>query len=196
MSLNVVPLAVKKSLDPRLNIREGGRVYVVQTGAQVNSYQQFFSATPSNSSISISTNPPSTGIAISRKIMKRAQFDITVRGNNTTGGPLLVSQCHAPRFMPLNAITTSEAITINNATISETQQEVYSYLMRYHSNFNDKLDDPYPSYMDTTQTYREAVESSKNPLADYLNSTSNDARGSYVGYQVLDNQELRSGYFQ
>jgi hypothetical protein len=190
MSLNLVPLPVVKSLDPRLDIKEQPRRYVVQTGAQINSFQTFFQGTPSNSSISISCNPPSAGIVVSRKVLKRAIFDITVTGTNESKGPLLVSNCHAPRFMPINAVTTSESMTINNVTISETQQlQTYPYLMRYHNNFNDKLDTIYPSYMDAAQTYKEGLDTFKNPLADYLNSSCNDTRGSYVGYEVLDNKD-------
>ena len=43
--------------------------------------------------------------------------------------------------------------------------------------------------MDTAQTYREGLDTFKNPLADYYNSSCNDTRGSYVGYEILDNKD-------
>ena len=49
MSLNSNPLNVQRVLDPRLNIKEGQKLYTVVGGSMVNSWQQFNATNVNNS---------------------------------------------------------------------------------------------------------------------------------------------------
>ena len=189
MSLNVPSVQVARVTDPRLRINIK-RDYIALKGSLVNSFQQYNSVNSNNSSLQITCNPPNRGIVISRLIYKRVSFDVQITGSNTGQSNLLVDGYHAPRFMPLLSVITSESMTINNSTISQSPMSQYWIeLMRYNNEFDNRNGalSMCPSYMDQTQTYEEASQSLRNPLAKYIDNSYEVPRGGFVGYEILTN---------
>lgn len=189
MSLNNPPVQVVSVMDPRLEVQQK-RHYVALKGAQVNNWQQFPATTRNNSNVQISCNPPSREIGISRLVLKRFVFTVTVTGTNTGGSPLLVSKYYAPRCMPIASITQSETIQINNAVV--TQAPVAQYwptLMWYNNEFKNR-NGQYslaPSMLDQAQDYSQTVNTARNPLGVYGDTSFDQTRGSYAGMRVISN---------
>lgn len=186
MSLNITPVRAALVLDPRLNIATE-KDYAVLKGASVNSFQQFPSTTASSSNVQITCNPPSRSTAISRLVFKEVIYNINVTGTNTSGGPLLISGYYGPRFMPALSTTTSETITIDNASISAAPLNDYMpALLWYHNQFHNS-NGQYslaPSMKDQSQRYEDAVQTTRNPLANYFANAYESSRGGYPGLVI------------
>lgn len=190
MSLNTPPVRAVKVLDPRLELNHE-RDYVVLKGAHVNSWQAFPATNKNDSSVQITCNPPNRKIAISRLVLKKFDFTITVNGTNTSGGPLLVDGYFAPRAYPISAVTSSEQMTINNDTITQAPvQQYWGALLRYHNKFEASRFAQLsltPSMLDQFQLYTDGQQSVRNPLAAYGDNSMENTRGGYVGMKVMTN---------
>ena len=187
MSLNSNPLNVQRVLDPRLNIKEGQKLYTVVGGSMVNSWQQFNATNVNNSNIQITANPPSQNICISRLVYKRVVFSFSVQGTNTSGGPLLNSGFYGPRAMPLTAVTQAESVTLGNDTITQSPiQQYWRAMLRYRNDLDNRngIFSLSPSMLDQHQKYEDAVGGVRNPLAGYDDNSAEQTRGSYVGFQL------------
>src|ERR1700679_398955 len=93
------------------------RVFTAVKGSLVSNAITFPAPSPNNSSVTIICTPPSADIGISRYILKRAQWTVTVTGTNTSGSPTLLQPGYfAPRSFPILAISNTEQFTINQAT--------------------------------------------------------------------------------
>lgn len=190
MSLNVPKVNVVSVRDPRLDI-DFQKDYVALKGSLVNSCQQFSATNFSSSSCQITCNPPSRNIAISRLVFKRMTFTVTITGTNTSGGPLLVQNYYAPRFMPLASVTTAEQITINNATITQAPMSQYAptiwgwYQNDYHNRFGQYS--LFPSMLDQAQAYSDTAQTARNPLSKYSDQALDNSRGGYSGMVVTSN---------
>lgn len=193
MSLNNNPsVKVAKVIDPRLNINNE-RYYVALKGSKVVNFQTFPSTNINNSSVNITANPPSSDIVISRKVTKRFVFDIAVTGTNTGPGNLLTEGFFAPRFLPCMSVTTSESITLNNDTFTQSPILQYMpYLLRYNNMFENRNSvlSISPSMMDQSIEYSDLTSTVRNPLASYGNNSYEVTRGAYVGMEVLTNTPL------
>jgi hypothetical protein len=186
MSLNVNPLKVGKVLDPRLEINSE-KEYIALKGALVNSWQQFPASNVNNSSFQITCNPPNRDIAISRIVFKKVTFNITVTGTNTSGGTLLNAGYIGPRAMPLTCVTQSEQITINNDTITQAPvQQYWRALLRYRNDYENRFGamSLAPSMLDQFQDYEQGVNTVRNPLASYGDSSFENTRGGYSGFTI------------
>jgi hypothetical protein len=187
MSLNVNPLRVQRVVDPRLEIKEGSRLYNAVGGSMVNSWQQFNATNRNNTNIQITCNPPSQNICISRLVYKRVSFNWRIDGVNTSGGVLLNSGYVAPRCMPLTSITNAEQITLGNDTI--TTAPVHQYwraLLRYRNDLENRngVFSLSPSMLDQHQDYADGVGGIRNPLAGYDDNSAESTRGSYTGFSI------------
>jgi hypothetical protein len=186
MSLNVNPLKVGKVIDPRLEINTQ-KEYIALKGALVNSWQQFPASNVNNSSFQITCNPPNRDIAISRIVFKKVTFNITVTGTNTSGGTLLNAGYIGPRAMPLTCVTQSEQITINNDTITQAPvQQYWRALLRYRNDYENRFGamSLAPSMLDQFQDYEQGVNTVRNPLASYGDSSFENTRGGYAGFTI------------
>lgn len=186
MSLNVNPLKVGKVIDPRLEI-SSEKEYIALKGALVNSWQQFPATNVNNSSFQITCNPPNRDIAVARLVFKKVSFDITVTGTNTSGGTLLNEGYIAPRAMPLTCVTQSEQMTINNDTITQAPvQQYWRALLRYRNDYENRFGamSLAPSMLDQFQEYDDGVNTVRNPLGAYGDSSFDNTRGGYSGFVI------------
>ncbi len=179
--------------DPRLEI-ESQRPYVVLSGAQVNSFQTFNATNHNNQSVQITCNGPNASIAITRLVLKKFVFNITVRGTNgSEDSPLLVPGFFSPRFLPISQVTSSESISIQNDVISNAPVNQYLIpMMNYNNEWKERngLLSMAPSMMDQFQNYEDGVNSFRNPLLDYEEGSPYEVpRGAYVGMRVLTNED-------
>lgn len=189
MSFNQIPIEVTKITDPRLQINNK-REYVVLKGSLVNSWQQFPATNLSQSNIQITCNPPSRDITISRLVLKRFSFDITVTGTNASAGPLLNSGFYAPRAYPLLSITSAEQVSINNATITQAPMQQYWPSLMWYQNDGANRFGQYsltPSMLDQFQRYEDGIGSVRNPLSEYKDNSYENTRGGYSGFVVNSN---------
>jgi hypothetical protein len=186
MSLNSNPLKVVKVMDPRLQISQE-KDYIASKGGVVNSWQQFPSVNTNSSSVQVTLNPPNRDIVVSRLIYKKAVYNWTITGTNTSGGTLLNAGYHAPRAMPMTATTQSESITINDDTITQAPvQQYWRALLRYRNEFANRWGafSLAPSMLDQFQEYSDGVNTIRNPLAAYGDNSYENTRAGYVGYVV------------
>ena len=186
MSLNINPLVVKAVVDPRLEI-SSQKDYICVKGALVNSWQAFPATNVNNSSFTISCNPPSRDIAISRLVFKRVTFEWSITGTNTSGGTLLNVGYYGPRCMPLTSVTSSEQVTLNNDTITQAPiQQYWRALLRYRNDFADRFGamSLAPSMLDQFQDYSDGSASVRNPLSGYGDNSYENTRGGYAGFTI------------
>jgi len=192
MSLNVPQVPVAAVMDPRLQINQV-RDYVALKGSMVNTFQQFPASNVSNASVQITCNPPNRGIAISRVVLQRATFDITITGTNTTIGPLLSPGFYGPRAMPLTMVQNALQVTINNVTLTQSPvQQYWGALMWLGDNDFENRFGQYslaPSYLDQFQDYADGAGSVRNPLAQYGDNSFENTRGGYAGLELLTNTQ-------
>ena len=187
MSLNNPAVEVARINDPRMEINRR-RFYTALKGSMVNTHQQFPATNISTSSVQITCNPPNRGIVIARKVLKEAEFDITIQGTNLGGTNLLVDGFYALRAFPLTNVTASESVTINNATLTQAPLAQYwPELLHYHNEFKTRFGQysTTPSMMDQSQRYEDLVGSVRNPLALYGDNSYEQTRGSFPGLTIV-----------
>jgi len=193
MSLNEPRTNIARVMDPRININNN-RTYAVLIGGSVNNFQQFPATNVNNDSVQITMNPPSNLMIVSKRILKKFSFDISITGTNT--GPsnsLLVPGYYAPRFLPIMNITGAESLTINNDTLTQAPiNQYFTELLRYNNEFDyrNSLLSLSPSMMDQAQNYSDTVASARNPLGTYTSDSYEVPRGGYVGLEVLTNTKF------
>jgi len=189
MSLNNPAVQVARVMDPRLEINRR-RHYVALKGAMVNTHQQFPATNISASSCQISCNPPNRGIAIARKVLKEGEFDVVLNGTNTGVNPLLSEGYYALRQFPLTQVTSSESLTLNNATFTQAPLSQYwPEVLNYHNEYKTRFGQYSltPSMADQSQTYEELAGTVRNPLAAYGDNSYEQTRGSFPGLTVVSN---------
>jgi len=187
MSLNVNPLGVQRVIDPRLEITEGKKRYNVVGGAMINAWRYHPATNVSNSNFSISCNPPSRDICVSRYVLKKVVFSWTITGVNSSGGKLLNDGYIAPRALPLTSVTQSESITLGGDTITQAPLSQYwRALLRYRNDLESRngVFSLCPNMLDQHQEYSDGVGGIRNPLAGYDDNSSEFTRGSYVGFTI------------
>ena len=189
MSLNNPAIQVARVMDPRLEINRR-RHYVALKGAMVNTHQQFPATNISASSVQISCNPPNRGIAVARKVLKQGEFDVIINGTNTGVDPLLSLGYYALRQFPLTQVTSSESLTLNNATFTQAPLSQYwPEILNYHNEYKSRFGQfsLTPSMADQAQTYEELAGTVRNPLAGYGDNSYEQTRGSFPGLTVISN---------
>lgn len=186
MSLNVVKVKTMEVLDPRLNLRNE-REYIVLRGSSVNSFEQFSATNPANSGVTISCNPQSKDIAISRLIFKKFIFDIDITGTNAGSGNLLREGFYGPRAYPLQAVTINESLSWGTVSTETNQGYVmWPAMLWYHNRHNNRFNQGSltPSMMDQSQQYGGTSDTNRNPLSKYSDQAYEMSRGGFSGMVV------------
>ncbi|HXS59223.1 MAG TPA: hypothetical protein VN703_00225 [Candidatus Sulfopaludibacter sp.] len=189
MSLNVSPTRVVKVMDPRLKL-SNERVFAAIQGGRVISGQTFPATVINNSSLAITCNPPSRGVAISRRVRKRFRYDISITGTNTGGGPLLNPGYYGPRNMPIAMTTISESWQLENDTVTQQPIQQYAQCLQWYHNDFDVRNREYgesPSMLDQFQNYADGANSIRNPLGGYGDNSYETTRAGFSQFQVLTN---------
>jgi hypothetical protein len=181
---SIKPVVYENVVDPRLGCLEFAQKqqrWGIFTGAEgMNSVQQNASSY-STSGISFNFNTQSPSTIIDRKIYCRAQFQCVFTGRAPVGQPLLSSEFHAPRCLPLSAVTSSLKVSINGSSVETTYNTALQGLLRYNLDDNCKEIDlsMSPSAQDKYQRYIDGVGSVRNPLSNYQNSGKDTGRGAF-----------------
>ena len=180
---------VVKVITPEL-VLNNIRRYAAVKGALVKSSQVFPASNVTNSSIQITCTPPSADIAISRNVMKRFTYMVTIAGTNTSGSPtLLQSGAIAPRLWPIMSSTVSESMTINNTTVTQSPvNNMWPALLHYNDCFciRNGVHSPASSSFDKYQNYADGFGAYNNPLNSYTGSPFEMGRAA-ANFSIITN---------
>ena len=140
-------------------------------------WRQWISTSYSNVSTTWSMPSPNTSIYIDRMILCATPITITYAGTST--GSLLENGKDALRAFPIASITTSNQLTLNNATFTFQTSELVPKMARFWD--TDSYDNHgFPSMLDTYQRYQDGDATNANPLANYGNMVGKvQPRGAY-----------------
>lgn len=182
-----------KVLDPRMQFQQG-RNFLALRGASIINAAQYQQSSVSNSSVTITCNPPKSLVAMCKEVLLHMTFSITVTGTNTTSPAtaLLTSGYYGPRAYPLSAIISSETMNINNDSYTIQGGNLFwKALLRMKGDYIDRERDysTAPSMMDNSGQYLDdssATTSVKNPLGSW-DSSYEDTRTSFSGFTVVSN---------
>ena len=132
---HVIPV---KTLDPKMRFSEYKSFGVIESGVQAM-YQAITSNSSSDSNIQANIQPPAPNIAMSREILCRVTFRVTLTGTagSGTGGLLLYDPVYdCPRSAPLARITTAAQSTINSGSVQQVNFRAIDPIL--HCNISDR----------------------------------------------------------
>ncbi len=152
---------------PQISLGER-KYYTAVRGPLLTSWTVFQANSRSNSSISVTCNPPTRSQIVSRRVLLSVQFTATFAG---TGNPLLqLGVNDGLRAYPLACVISSQTMDVaNTKTQSQSLNQYMPAILRYSNDF-DSQNRNYsmtPSMFDTYQEYGQwaLYGSAKNPLA-------------------------------
>ena len=180
---------IQKVNDPRLEIDQE-KVYISLKGASVNSFQEFPASNVSMDSVQITCNPPSRNIVISRLVIKKAKFLITITGTNAGVGNLLTAGNYGPRAFPIMCVTNTEQFVIGDDTVTASPVQQYLRALLWYRNGLKNRNGQFsmtPAMLDQFQNYIDGVNTNRNPLGAYGDNTTEQTRASYIGFTLLTN---------
>lgn len=179
-TVGFAPIKVVGVLDPRVKI-DNERNYAVLSGISQVSYRPNISTSYNSSNVTHSAPPPNSGIIVDRRIYRRWFVQFVFTG---TGNPLIeLGTNDGLRAAPIASCVTTDAVTINNTTVSMNTSDIIQGLLRYQLYGKDAdLDySTFPSMLDQYQEYNDWVTygSARNPLAMYGENGCQCPRGGF-----------------
>ncbi len=210
LSLNIIPLEIRRAVCPELNIRDGSqRTYnVADCGLDVN-VQEFKCNNVSNSTCPFKTDPQSSSTVRDSDVRSRNQYQVTLNvtaigttpalslkgGVTTSAGPIeLDSQEDAPRSWPIHSCLNTIDCKINGQSMTTDPKE-YIHAFERIQNFKSDQDSQFstfPSMPDSFQDYRSGTGTSRNPLSAYGNNSAQMSRGSWILDEVTVNSATQA----
>lgn len=181
MSLSLYPAKTIVSVtDPRLDFDLPG-VQVISGCATQLIYNKFPASNPSGSLLKFNTTQTPTQ-AISTKMYVEIEFEVDLQLTNAVS--VIRDNRFAPRFMPLNSVTTSATLEINSAQNNIFPSQIVDSLLRYDNDIMDLNTNmsTFPSMMDTFQQYNDGLE---RPANDITPPGGPDSLGYGSGGSVL-----------
>ena len=178
----------KLVIDPRVDAEEQPTYYIEKAADYVRYYQDV-----STSSIHFSIVPPNKNIYVNKKMYITLTADFTFAGDAGVGNVLMPSityggveylagQTDALRWMPLQSVTESLSITLNQTTISQNLSDFIEALSRNGLTEHYEARDLSlgPSMHDQFQALGDWVRfgNARNPLASYGNNPLQPPRGA------------------
>lgn len=212
MSLNIIPLEIRRAVCPELNIRDGSkRTYnVADCGLDV-SVQEFSCNNVSNSTCPFKTDPQSSSTVIDPDVRLRNQYEVTLNvlaigvmpalalkgGVLTSATPVeLDSQEDAPRSWSTHSCLNTIDCKINGQSMTTDPKE-YIHAFERIQNFKHDQDSKFstfPSMPDAFQDYITGAGSNRNPLASYGNNPAQMSRGSWLLDEVSINTPTQAKF--
>lgn len=180
---------IQKVNDPRLEIDQE-KIYISLKGASVNSFQEYPAPSVSPDSVQITCNPPSRNIVVSRLVIKKAKYLITITGTNLGVGALLTEGNYGPRAFPIMSTTNTEQFVIGDDTVTASPVQQYTRALLWFRNGTKNRNGQFsltPAMLDQFQDYSDGVNTNRNPLGAYGDNPHEQTRGSYVGLKLLTN---------
>lgn len=193
MSDNSIKLEVIEVIDPVLNLEHSRKYGVYNAGSEIQ-YSRFDSQSSTNTSqVTIVCNPPNVDTIIHPQITQSVPINISFTGDAGVGNKLFASSygiTDAPRAFPLAQIQQSLAMTWNGYAITTNLNEYLNAFLRYNNyvwEFDSKLSTS-PSMLDQFQEYADGIGSTRNPLANYLDNSTQVPRGGFNIFVISDTQ--------
>jgi hypothetical protein len=113
--------------------------FAVYQGASSNTFQQFTAVSNSNSNLTFNIQIPSESVVISREVLIRTQFTVTLTVGQT-GTPIVAGQTafnygvtDAFQAFPLSKSFLTTTATINNSNVSTNTQDILDILLRMNN---------------------------------------------------------------
>lgn len=190
MSLNSIPLSVCREVDPIVDMAKlNHREYASFDGGAETTYQQYLAQNVSNSTIQITTIPPSQQTIIDPKVYAQVTYNLAFTGTSTSGNLLQLGTADAPRAFPFSQTTNTMSASINGQTISCLLSQYFNALIRY-SDFYDAMDVEFgttPTQLDQCTDYANLYGTNRNPFALFGENVLQASRGGFSGIQVVSN---------
>ena len=184
MSLAAEKLQRFRVVDKRTDITEQ-RYYKIFQGGQDQTIQAFGANSYNQSAANFTVNTPSLDTIIDRLVWIEFPITITLSGpgSNTYGNNIIsYGQGDAFRAFPIDAITNNCQVLINGVSVNIPSYQAIRHLMRFYDwqkSFTNNLS-MFPDMLDQTERYGDALNSIRNPLANYFSSDAwSNPRGSF-----------------
>ena len=175
------------SQDQRLSQISESRPIEVLNGPNSSTFNVFTPTTTTNSLIDFNVSIPSQSLCVDRHVLISATVNLEIDISVTTAGdiPFLYGMSNGFAPYPLNNIFTNSSITVNNANINSSTQNIISPLLRLNESAElQRHNSMTPSMPDSSYLYyADGLQSNNNVLADYQNGSYNNnlnPRGSYA----------------
>lgn len=191
MSLNINPLSVVQTLEPRTRVYNE-RQYAIFRGGKQSSWKPVVSTSFSDTSIQFTAPPPNPQIIVDRKVKLNTHLLVTLTGNTGTANNLYnpANNNDAPRSHPLQRIINTMAVTLNNTQVSNNNSDVVDPIFYYGDDDKKReIDNSLsPAMLDQSQQYSDLNGGVRNPLNNYASSVSgaDTGRGAF-NFTVLTN---------
>lgn len=189
MSKNILPLEVIQSYDPLIDISSlDKRMYEIYNGGSVISYQQYIAQNVNNSSIQVTTLPPSDATIIDPKVYAQVEYTMSFVGATGTGNLIQVGSYDAPRAFPLSQTTTTLAATINGQSITTLLNQYVDAACRYNGTLYE-VDKEFgtPTQLDQCTDYANLVNTNRSPFVLFGENTFQRSRGAFSGIEIVSN---------
>lgn len=187
MSLSLTEIETIRVVDPVLE--NGQKMYSIYQGSSNITGYSYTSNNYSNSACSFSVFPPSQ-VAIDKSWILNTFVELTFAGTSTTGNLLQVGSNDAPRRFPINTSIANINISLNNQTITQTNNnDVLDAITRYFASDHDNcfLFAGTASKPDQFQEYSDygTYGANRSELNLYGGSeSSHDARSALLGVSI------------
>lgn len=165
--------------DPRIDVTSELSQVITRGGQRLTQYTQSCDST-STSQSNWSFQPPSTKIIVSRKFLLRLRVKFTaVGGEFQRGVATSLRQC------PINSVIDVMNVSLNGGNISDNTSRRIHAMLRYNNDGKSRDNALSPMMPDQYQTYEDWTDpvyggSSRNPMAAYGETLSQQNRGSFV----------------
>ena len=208
MSRAIDPITSVKAIDPRVNFTQPS--YLIQQGASQSTAKRIIALSYNEASITFSCPPPNQRIAVDRKVFIGLPVRLTFTG--TSVGPTLLQpgSNDAPRSYGMSKICSTIQVVLNNTTISCNISDYIDALLHYNNDLKVRQFElsGTPTMLDTMQDYAQyaaafapipptgpsagsvfagsrPLGSARNPLANYGENSTENARGGFSTYRVV-----------
>lgn len=194
MASNNIPIETVSVLDPRFSYNEEVK-FTTLRGPQAWTTTQTVAPQPIANTVNFNVITNNRETAISRKALINSTWTYTIRGTNTSGGPLVLPGYVAPRQYPFHSATNNMSHIIGQAPASA--QTYNSYVNQIYGWYKQDLTDVYntelsqcPSFPDQSFDYGSITNSLRNPLGTYEDSSfDSTARGGFSGWTIIDQSD-------
>jgi hypothetical protein len=185
MSLASTALNIFSINEPRMDLNNNTRSYVVLKGGETVTTSPYVSNSVSSSnpsSLNFQVIPPGKKAILDRMVCIQVPLTLTFSGTNsdpTTN--FLQKGCDALRAYPLSSITQTLSVQLNTQTIKIDLSECCHVLERFKRPIDDQkvFLSGCCNMADQYQDYRDGLIANNNPLADYGTSSPINPRGAF-----------------
>jgi hypothetical protein len=208
MSRAIDPITSVKAIDPRVNFTQPS--YLIQQGAAQSTAKRIIALSYNDSVITFSCPPPNQRIAVDRKVFIGLPIRLTFTG--TAVGPTLLQpgSNDAPRSYGMSKVCSNIQVVLNNTTISSNVSDYIDAVLHYNNELKTRQFElsGTPTMLDTMQDYAQyaaafapippagpgagsvfpgsrPLGSARNPLANYGENSTENARGGFTTYRVV-----------